>query len=330
MATPFSLERQFRGARNIAQEQSRQDMFNKQAREATAELAKRLKEMQNEVKKESKGLFKSDFVKGLVSAGLSFVPGGQIINLALGAADLKKKQDFKKKQIEKAKKMSTGAPVKYKGTFLEDYLRGGIMGGAAQLQQNLEAQKDMGLKMGIASLIPTALGAAKSLPQAEQALRQAGKKVGQKIGDVAQKSLEKQAMRYFPKGLDSDKALNRLFAKIEKGIIERGKEAVLPANMVGPDKILPLTGSDMLTPNLAASIGDSAIQPSSVSQMIADFATKAGEYSVPYTGGLLKIEDLQTPLGMFATPLLSNYALREFTKPAGAPIMTEATAPRYY
>ncbi len=321
MATPFSLERQFRGARNIAQEQSRQDMFNKQAREATAELAKRLKEMQNEAKKESKGLFKSDFVKGLVSAGLSFIPGGQIINLALGAADLKKKQDFKKKQIEKAKKMSTGAPVKYKGTFLEDYLRGGIMGGAAQLQQNLEAQKDIGLKMGLISLIPSALGAAKSLPQAEQALRQAGKKVGQKIGDVAQKSLEKQAMRYFPEGLDSDKALNRLFARIEKGITERGAKT-LPLPLGGGD-VAGLAPSSFVSPLMPK-------EPSLLTSKLADFATEAGEFSVPYTGGLLQIEDLQTPLGMFATPLLSNYALREFTKPAGAPIITEATAPRYY
>jgi len=71
-------------------------------------------------------------------------------------------------------------------------------------------------------------------------------------------------------------------------------------------------------------------EPSLLTSKLANLAGKAEGLDVPYTGGLLQIDDLNTPLGRLGTALASDYAQRQFIQPQGEPILSEARAPRYY
>ena len=159
MAQPFALEN-LASKVGLAQKRAQQDYLDARAKEATDLLEKELERMQKEASKRT-GLFGSGKLGGLFKTGLG------MINPALGlitqGLDTITSQQDLKKMIKKAGK-DVNIPARFKGTFLEDYLTGGMMSGQAQLKQNLQGRKQADLITNLVSMVPTAVSAAKTLP----------------------------------------------------------------------------------------------------------------------------------------------------------------------
>tara|TARA_R100000951_G_scaffold31974_1_gene27303 strand:- start:12083 stop:13045 length:963 start_codon:yes stop_codon:yes gene_type:complete len=320
MATPFSLEEQFSGVRNIAQEKSRQRMFDNQAVQATNELKEKIEKMQAKAKKQG-GLFakfgkNAGLIKTLTSIALSAIPGvGPAAALAMNAADLRKTQNLKKEQIKDVKKMRTAPSAKYKGTFLEDYLTGGLMSSQSQLGKSLKSQKQMGAIIGGLSLIPGLVEVSQGIPGAEIAAKEAGKKAG----DAAIDNLQNQTMNYIPEGLESSKPLNNLFANIEQNIMD------------APSRRFQAAGESIVGKSGLESISSSApgMQSSAFSNKIADLASKVGGMSVPYTNDMITINNLTGPVGAGATTMAEQLARQYFSQTEEGS-MSRAKAPKFY
>lgn len=317
MATPFSLEEQFSGVRNIAQEKSRQRMFDNQAVEATNELKEKIEKMQAKAKKQG-GLFakfgkNAGLMKTLTSIALSAIPGvGPAAALAMNAADLRKTQNLKKEQIKDVKKMRTAPSAKYKGTFLEDYLTGGLMSSQSQLGKSLKSQKQMGAIIGGLSLIPGLVEVAQGLPGTESAIRGVADKAGQRL---AQKGgAEKLTPSIIGKGGNDpfgilrtesvmpEAPLNKLFYKMDPNY-----KHLYPSNNV---------------------IGQT-FEASNFSNKIADLASKVGGMSVPYTDDKITINNLTGPVGAGATTMAEQLARQYFSQTEEGS-MSRAKAPKFY
>jgi hypothetical protein len=158
MAQPFALEN-LASKVGLAQKRAQQDYLDARAKEATNLLEKELDRMQKEASKRA-GLFGFKG-GGLVKTALGMV--NPVLGLIAGGLDTITSQKELKRMIKDAGK-DVNIPAKFKGTFLEDYLTGGMMSGQSQLKQNLQGRKQADLISNLVSMIPTAVSAAKTLP----------------------------------------------------------------------------------------------------------------------------------------------------------------------
>jgi len=161
MAQPFALER-LASKVGLAQKRAQQDYFDARAKEATDLLEKELDAMQKKASKRT-GLFGGKF-GGLAKTALGMV--NPVLGLIAGGLDTITSQKELKGMIKDAGK-DVNIPARFKGTFLEDYLTGGMMQGQAGLKQNLQGRKQADLITNLISMIPTAVSAAKTLPLTE-------------------------------------------------------------------------------------------------------------------------------------------------------------------
>ena len=181
MRQPFSLDQALREQTSVgvAQKQARQRMFDKQAADATMILNQKIKELQKKAQKGA-GLFKglgknASWVKAALSTTLGALgPYGKAADLAIKAADAAKTQKDLKKQ-EKAIKSMGGIPAKFAGTFLDDYLRGGITDAKGQMGDFIKGRKDTAKMMAAVSMVPTVLEGMESLGTAAEGAEAAGK-----------------------------------------------------------------------------------------------------------------------------------------------------------
>ena len=176
MTQPFSLDRAIATPSSAAQRMQRQRMFDKQADEATSILNQKIRDMQKKAKKGAglfKGLGKSaPWVKAALSAGLK-AAGLSHVDLAIKAADAAKTQKDLKKQ-EKAIKSMGGIPAKFAGTFLDDYLRGGITDAKGQMGDFIKGRKDTAKMMAAVSMVPTVLEGIEGLGATAETATKAG------------------------------------------------------------------------------------------------------------------------------------------------------------
>ena len=161
MAQPFALEN-LASKVGLAQKRAQQDYLDARAREATDLLEKELEKMQKKASKRT-GFFDKTFgdFGGLVKTGIGMI--NPVAGLIAGGLDTATSQKDLKKMIKDAGK-DVNIPARFKGTFLEDYLTGGMMSGQAQLKQNLQGRKQADLITNLISMVPTAVSAAKTLP----------------------------------------------------------------------------------------------------------------------------------------------------------------------
>tara|TARA_Y100001963_G_scaffold83033_1_gene115102 strand:+ start:202 stop:1281 length:1080 start_codon:yes stop_codon:yes gene_type:complete len=358
MAQPFSLDRAIATPSSAAQRMQRQRMFDKQADEATSILNQKIRDMQKKAKKGAglfKGLGKSaPWVKAALSTALKAAGWGHV-DLAIKAADAYKTQKDLKKH-EKAIKSMGGMPAKFAGTFLEDYLKGGITDAKGQMSDFMKGKKDTAKMMAAISMVPAALegmeglgATAETATKAGEAAATAGdvaatagdvaaagtetaatagaqaaeKTLMDKAQDVAMDHLKGQEMKYYPQDMGSDKFLNRLFAKVEKGIMDYGTDAA---------GTMTDTAAQTATQAAGDAAGQAATDAASRSwtQKLSNFAGKQLDKGVPGTLGLLDMRDLTTPLGAGASSLASDLYMNYLNQQQGEPAMSRARAPQYY
>ena len=362
MRQPFSLEQQIADQISTSEDMMKDRYISDMTQTGTKTMKNLVEKMQKKAQKEA-GLFKGKFGK-LFKTGLNIGmgalgPWGKVAKLALTAADAAKRQKDLKKMQKDIKSMG-GVPAQFKGTFLENYLKGGAESSKSQLGEMLKGRKKAA---GISDLIALGgdlISVGKVAPELSSSLKGAGAKVkdvatdvGQKVGQKAKDSfqsvkdktmqqLKKGEMGYFPQDSDSDKILNRLFAKTEKGITDYGGPGDVSAEAIKGG------GAETLTPAISRDvIGGETFEASDFSLKIADLAEKAGSKSIPFMPGKTTIDSLNRPLlGLGGDSALgqaiftpSNYAplaqdlyMNYLTQPAGEPVITEAQGPsrRYY
>mgnify|MGYP003131936634 CR=1 FL=1 len=360
MRQPFSLEQQVADQISTSEDMMKDRYVSDMTQTGTKAMKNLIEKMQKKAQKGA-GLFKGKFGKLLktgLNIGSTFLgPWGKVAKLVLTAADAAKRQKDLKKMQKDIKSMG-GVPAQFKGTFLENYLKGGAESSKAQLGEMLKGRKKAA---GISDLIALGgdlISVGKVAPELSSSLKGAGAKVkdvaqdvGQKVGqkakdtfqsakDKTMQQLKKGEMGYFPQDSDSDKILNRLFAKTEKGITDYGGPGDASAEVIqgGAEKLTPAISRDV--------IGGQTFEASDFSQKIAALAEKAGGKSIPFMGGAT-FDKLNQPLmGLGGDSALgqaiftpSNYAplaqdlyMNYLTQPAGEPVITEAQGPsrRYY
>jgi len=210
MAQPFALER-LASKVGLAQKRAQQDYFDARAKEATDLLEKELDAMQKKASKRT-GFFNKTFgdFGGLVKTGIGMI--NPIAGLIAGGIDTATSQKDLKKMIKKAGK-DVNIPARFKGTFLEDYLTGGMMQGQAGLKQNLQGRKQADLITNLVSMIPTAVSAAKTLPLTKTTSEMVNLGAGETIMDQGGlASIEGQAM----KNITSPTKLGNIVSKINQ------------------------------------------------------------------------------------------------------------------
>tara|TARA_R100000988_G_scaffold42447_1_gene20920 strand:- start:5 stop:832 length:828 start_codon:yes stop_codon:yes gene_type:complete len=210
MAQPFALEN-LASKVGLAQKRAQQDYFDARATEATNLLAKQLDKMQKEASKRT-GFFDKTFgdFGGLVKTGIGMI--NPVAGLIAGGLDTATSQKDLKRMIKKAGK-DINIPARFKGTFLEDYLTGGMMQGQAGLKQNLQGRKQADLITNLVSMIPTAVSAAKTLPLTKTTSEMVNLGAGETIMDQGGlASIEGQAM----KNITSPTKLGNIVSKINQ------------------------------------------------------------------------------------------------------------------
>jgi len=328
MAQPFALEN-LASKVGLSQKRAQQDYFNTKADEATELLKKELEKMHKK-SQEKTGFFGKAFgkhagiAKTLASIGLNAIPGvGTALAFGLNAADLAKSQSDMRGNIKDIGRAGV-IPARFKGTFLENYLKGGVMGGASQLQTNLKSQKDMQAMIGLVSL----------------GLQGMGSFGGDKIGKIVN-----------PVGHGAD------VIPEEELLKSAATSTGITTYKDGVASLASGTGPTYNVPGFLKNLGSGAKQSMDVagrgggklSQGIKGIASTAREAPVPFSAGLLKYSDLMDPLvevgsdanflqrlgseatrGVNYAPLLEDLLQSYFTKPGGEPVMTEAQAPKFY
>ena len=289
MAQPFALDR-LASKVGLSQKRAQQDYFDARASEATELLEKQLDKMREKAS-EKGGIF-GQFGK---HAGLMKT----LSTVALNAADLAKSQDDMSKNI-KAIGKTGGVPSRFKGTFLENYLEGGRMGAQSQLKTSLKGAKMTNLLTGLASLVPSALGAA-----------------GQ-TGDL---------LKLTSKSLDPATVQQNLASNIMAG--KSGTANIL--NVVKP------TAANLTAPskfgNLLNKIGQGVVPGTLGTTTLEDLINpliNTGIKDKTLGGKIIKgvAESALTPMSY--APLLQDLYQSYLTKSTEEPVMTRAQAPKFY
>ena len=323
MATPFSLE-WLASKVNLAGKKARQTYFNKLADEATEHLSDLLDSMQKHAKKAT-GIFQGTsgkLGKTALNILLGAIPGaGPALSLALNAADLAKSQ---KDYASRIKSMSGdfNIPSKYKGTFMEDYLIGGIEAGRSDLKSFLKGSKHTDLLTGLISLMPQALSVGKSLGPLQKLDATKAKDI---TSDILSSGAETKAMT----------------SDILTGVprVDAGKTIEDVIKSAASDY------SDYDITDIVGKISDSDItdivglgtSPTNLGKLLSAI----GESGVPYTGLNIKafadplaqsggplLKSLTTP-GTY-TPVLQNLLMDYLKQQREEPIMTRLQAPKVY
>ena len=209
MAQPFALEN-LASKVGLAQKRAQQDYLDARAKEATDLLEKELERMQKEASKRT-GFFDKTFgdFGGLVKTGIGMI--NPVAGLIAGGLDTATSQKDLKKMIKDAGK-DVNIPARFKGTFLEDYLTGGMMQGQAELKRNLQGRKQADLITNLVSMVPTAVSAAKTLPLTKTTSKMVGAGAGETIMDQGGlSSIEQQVM----KNVTSPTKLGRAVSAVE-------------------------------------------------------------------------------------------------------------------
>lgn len=213
MAQPFALEN-LASKVGLAQKRAQQDYLDARAKEATDLLEKELERMQKEASKRT-GFFDKTFgdFGGLVKTGIGMV--NPALGFLAGTLDTVTSQRDLKKLIKNAGK-GVNIPARFKGTFLEDYLTGGMMSGQAQLKQNLQGRKQADLITNLVSMVPTAVSAAKTLPLTKTTSKMVGAGAGETIMDQGGlSSIEQQVM----KNVTSPTRLGKAVSALESTVL---------------------------------------------------------------------------------------------------------------
>ena len=213
MAQPFALEN-LASKVGLAQKRAQQDYLDARAREATDLLEKELEKMQKKASKRT-GFFNKTFgdFGGLVKTGIGMI--NPVAGLIAGGLDTATSQKDLKKMIKKAGK-DVNIPARFKGTFLEDYLTGGMMQGQAELKRNLQGRKQADLITNLVSMVPTAVSAAKTLPLTKTTSKMVGAGAGETIMDQGGlSSIEQQVM----KNVTSPTRLGKAVSALESTVL---------------------------------------------------------------------------------------------------------------
>ena len=236
MAQPFALEN-LASKVGLAQKRAQQDYLDARAKEATDLLEKELERMQKEASKRT-GFFDKTFgdFGGLVKTGIGMI--NPVAGLIAGGLDTATSQKDLKRMIKKAGK-DVNIPARFKGTFLEDYLTGGMMQGQAGLKQNLQGRKQADLMTNLASMALTGVTAAKGT--------KLGGKVAQEVGSTIKE------------GTLPGKILGNVFDPKSSKLLIPGEKLT---NLLGPDLAskfaLPL--ANLTTPALYAPMLEGLLQ----------------------------------------------------------------------
>jgi len=158
MAQPFALEN-LASKVGLSQKRAQQDYADAKAKEGTNYLEGILDKMKAMASKKT-GLFGFKG-GGLLKTGLGML--NPALGFLLNAVDTISSQQELKKMI-KNMGIHKNIPAKFRGTFLEDYLTGGIMSGQSQIKDFLKGRKQADLTTGLISTVLSGLSAAKSLP----------------------------------------------------------------------------------------------------------------------------------------------------------------------
>ena len=178
MTQPFALENLAKKV-NLSGKRATQDYFDARAKEGTEFLANIIDDLQKQASKGT-GLFDKIFGKfgGAVKTGLGMV--NPVLGLIAGGIDTATSQKDLKKMIKNLGK-DINLPAKFRGTFLENYLLGGIQSGKGDLKNYLKGRKQTDLITGLVSTALTGITAAKGTEW--------GKKIADKVGLTLEETL---------------------------------------------------------------------------------------------------------------------------------------------
>ena len=376
MRQPFSLDQALREQTSVgvAQKQARQRMFDKQAADATMILNQKIKELQKKAQKGA-GLFKglgknASWVKAALSTTLGALgPYGKAADLAIKAADAAKTQKDLKKQ-EKAIKSMGGIPAKFAGTFLDDYLRGGITDAKGQMGDFIKGRKDTAKMMAAVSMVPTVLEGIEGLGATAETATKAGE-AAEVAGDAGETIIDQGGLSSIASKTADELAAESVDAgaqAAEKTFMQKAKDKAMEYlarnkedfSYYGPEGVPDQTGSDYFlnrqfanlekglvdygqkamdaAGNLVETGADAAEKlvegaPTAFDKFknkLSTFATGQLDRGVPGTFGLLDVRDLTTPLGMGASSLASDLYMNYLNRQQGEPVMSRARAPQYY
>tara|TARA_R110002153_G_scaffold27941_10_gene86697 strand:- start:2491 stop:3405 length:915 start_codon:yes stop_codon:yes gene_type:complete len=304
MAQPFALEN-LASKVGLSQKRATQDYYDAKANEATDLLEKEIDAMQKKASKKTGFVDKmfGDF-GGAVKTGVTML--NPVLGLLVGGLDTITSQQDLKEMIKNAGR-GINIPARFKGTFLEDYLTGGMMQGQAGLKQNLKGRKQADLITNLLSMIPTAVSAAKGLGPLQK--------------------------------LDAVKSQN-----MTSNILEAGTKTGEMADdiMVGAPRAK--FGNSILdvVESAKSDYDITDILKTAEKTNLGNIVSKINKIALPYTGGALNVKNLTTPLvkggkmatalstpGMYA-PILQNLLQDYLMGSPEEPVMTRAQAPKFY
>jgi hypothetical protein len=321
----------------IAQQRARDRYFKARAKEATKYLEAEIDKMQKEAEKKSGGVLGGFFgnlpgwAQTLTRIGLGATgPLGMVANLGLSVGDYAKQQKDIKRKIKELDKVIK-LPRRFKGTFMEDYVRGNLMGGASQLQSNLKSQQKVSQLLGLGGIALQALPTFGAI--GKQGL---GIKLPEGLGKVARKGITayKDGVATQPTsvGPKFNNPFKWLFSKASSGA----------------RKLLDNVDLALADPGQSVAAGPGRRLLSTIGKGAGELHSKAGGIGVPFIPGL-NLGTLMDPLvaagpdasflqslGSEATrlmhyqPMLEGLLQDYLTAPAGEPVISELEAPRFY
>jgi hypothetical protein len=321
----------------IAQQRARDRYFKARAKEATKYLEAEIDKMQKEAEKKSGGVLGGFFgnlpgwAQTLTRIGLGATgPLGMVANLGLSVGDYAKQQKDIKRKIKELDKVIK-LPRRFKGTFMEDYLKGNLMGGASQLQSNLKSQQKVSQLLGLGGIALQALPTFGAI--GKQGL---GIKLPEGLGKVARKGITayKDGVATQPTSIGPkfNNPFKWLFSKASSGA----------------RKLLDNVDLALADPGQSVAAGPGRRLLSTIGKGAGELHSKAGGIGVPFIPGL-NLGTLMDPLvavgpdasflqslGSEATrlmhyqPMLEGLLQDYLTAPAGEPVISELEAPRFY
>tara|TARA_R100000808_G_scaffold24887_1_gene59083 strand:- start:1919 stop:2941 length:1023 start_codon:yes stop_codon:yes gene_type:complete len=323
----------------IAQQRARDRYFKARAKEATKYLEAEIDKMQKEAEKKSGGVLGGFFgnlpgwAQTLGRIGLGATgPLGMLANLGLSVGDYAKQQKDIKRKIKELDKVIK-LPRRFKGTFMEDYLRGNLMGGASQLQSNLKSQQKVSQLLGLGGIALQALPTFGAIGKQGLSV-----KLPEGLGKVARKGITtyKDGVANVTAGAAPKFNIPGWLKDIFKKPIEAGAS------------IIDQGGVSSIAEGIGEAAGKGRQLLSTIGKGAGELHSKAGGIGVPFIPGL-NFGTLMDPLvaagpdasflqslGSEATrlmhyqPMLEGLLQDYLTAPAGEPVISELEAPRFY